>query len=251
MKWTCPYCDRSQVVVQAQMSQNSVIIGIDNLAEGKVGFSLFSIGCANEDCSRLTTEITFRKVDLNNHPQRLNFNTNLRHWNLLPDGTAKPQPSYIPPPIVEDYVEACRIKTLSPKASATLSRRCLQGMIRDFCGISKARLIDEVVELKKRVDEGNAPPGVNIEAVDAIDHVRGIGNIGAHMEKNIDLIIPVDDQEAQLLIDLIETLFDEWYVARHVRQERLARIAAVAQEKKDAIAAGRLADRSGSAPESG
>ncbi|MBV2148535.1 DUF4145 domain-containing protein [Sphingobium sp. AS12] len=157
-------------------------------------------------------------------------------WNLLPENNAKPQPAYIPEPIVEDYVEACRIRNLSPKASATLSRRCLQGMIRDFCGISKARLIDEINELKRRVDEGKAAPGVNFEAVEAIDQVRGIGNIGAHMEKDINLIIPVDADEAQLLIQLIEMLFEEWYVARHSRQQRLARIASVSDEKKAAIA---------------
>ena len=59
-------------------------------------------------------------------------------------------------------------------------------MIRDFCGISKNRLIDEITELSNRVATGTAPPGVNGESVEAIDHVRSIGNIGAHMEKDID-----------------------------------------------------------------
>jgi len=43
-------------------------------------------------------------------------------------------------------------------------------------------------------------------------------------------------REAQLLLDLIEMLFDEWYVARHQRQQRLARIAQASAEKKQAIA---------------
>ena len=33
------------------------------------------------------------------------------------------------PQLMDDYEEACAIVNLSPKASATLSRRCLQGMI--------------------------------------------------------------------------------------------------------------------------
>jgi hypothetical protein len=53
-------------------------------------------------------------------------------------------------------------------------------MIRDFCGISKHRLIYEISELRERVDQGRAPPGVQPDTVDAIDHVRQIGNIGAH-----------------------------------------------------------------------
>ena len=80
-----------------------------------------------------------------------------------------------------------------------------------------------------------APPGVTPESVEAIDKVREIGNIGAHMEKDVDLIVDIEPGEAQILIELIEMLFEEWYVARHIRQERLARVAAVSVEKKLAL----------------
>jgi hypothetical protein len=56
------------------------------------------------------------------------------------------------------------------------------------------------------------------------------------MEKDINLIIEVDPGEAQALIELIEMLFAEWYVARHDRQQKLARVAAIANEKKAQIA---------------
>jgi hypothetical protein len=105
-------------------------------------------------------------------------------------------------------------------------------MIRDFCGISKARLIDEIRALRELVDGGDAPRGVSHESVDAIDAVRGIGNIGAHMEKDINTIIEVDEDEARLLIELTETLFDEWYVERQKREERLEAIKAAAEAKK-------------------
>jgi hypothetical protein len=45
--------------------------------------------------------------------------------------------------------------------------------------------------------------------VEAIDIVRNIGNIGAHMEADINVIVDVDPDEAQTLIELIETLFLE------------------------------------------
>ncbi|PTS90989.1 hypothetical protein DBR17_00370 [Sphingomonas sp. HMWF008] len=150
----------------------------------------------------------------------------------LPESFAKPQPSYIPNVIVEDYTEACLICKDSPKASATLARRCIQGMIRDFAKISKSRLIDEVNALRDVFNNGTAAPGVTLETIEAIDHLRSIGNIGAHMEKDIDLIVPVDTGEAQALIELIEMLFDEWYVARHRRQERLAAISRIGEDKK-------------------
>lgn len=54
------------------------------------------------------------------------------------------------------------------------------------------------------------------------------------MEKDISVIVDVDPGEAQTLIELIEMLFDEWYVARHTREGRLAKIKQIAADKKDA-----------------
>jgi hypothetical protein len=74
---------------------------------------------------------------------------------------------------------------------------------------------------------------VTHESVDAIDHVRSIGNIGAHMEKDINLIIDIDSNEAQVLIELVEMLFDEWYVARYNRGRRLEALKGIAGTKKE------------------
>ena len=104
-------------------------------------------------------------------------------------------------------------------------------MIRDFAGIKKARLIDEIKALRVAVHDGSADRAITPESVDAIDHVRGVGNIGAHMEKDIDVIVPVDPGEAQALIDLVELLFDEWYGARHRRKQSLAVVKGIAAEK--------------------
>ncbi|MBX8463521.1 hypothetical protein K5E19_24145, partial [Enterobacter sp. RIT637] len=63
--------------------------------------------------------------------------------------------------------------------------------------------------------------------------IRSIGNIGAHMEKDIDLIIDVDKEEAELLISLIETLLSDWYVERENRRLRSEKIVAAAAGKKE------------------
>ncbi len=54
------------------------------------------------------------------------------------------------------------------------------------------------------------------------------------MEKDIDLIIDVEPQEAQLLIGLIETLVDDWYVAKYLREQRLLGITKLAGDKQAA-----------------
>jgi hypothetical protein len=105
-------------------------------------------------------------------------------------------------------------------------------MIRNFCGISKKRLVDEIDELRRRVSDGKAPPGVQPDTLEAIDHVRGIGNIGAHMEADINVIVDVDPDESQILIELVELLFDDWYVARNDRAAHLAKLQQIADAKK-------------------
>ncbi|MFJ3050835.1 DUF4145 domain-containing protein [Pseudomonas nitroreducens] len=149
--------------------------------------------------------------------------TSTRYWLLNPESSARSFPDYIPAQLLEDYREACLISAQSPKASATLARRCLQGMIRDFWNVSgKKNLYQEIDAIRERVDP---------ETWDAIDALRKIGNIGAHMEKDIDLIVEVDADEAELLVGLIETLLEDWYVQRYERQQRMARIKASAAEK--------------------
>jgi hypothetical protein len=107
-------------------------------------------------------------------------------------------------------------------------------MIRDFSGISKKTLDAEIRALRSAIDDGTAPRYVSEESVAAIDSVRTVGNIGAHMEADVNHIVPVDADEAQLLIELVEDLLEDWYVERNRRQTRLKNIAAVAEEKKQA-----------------
>lgn len=143
--------------------------------------------------------------------------------SINPTSTAKHFPEYIPQSIREDYEEAYSILNLSPKASATLARRCLQGMIRDFWGIIKSRLTDEINALQNQI-----PPS----QWKAIDSIRSIGNIGAHMEKDVNVIIDVEPDEAEKLLKLIELLIDKWYIARHDEEQLLIDITSIAADKK-------------------
>jgi hypothetical protein len=54
------------------------------------------------------------------------------------------------------------------------------------------------------------------------------------MEKDVNLIIDVDPEEAGLLIWLIETLFEEWYIARHDKEQKMKALVQLAQGKKQA-----------------
>ena len=141
---------------------------------------------------------------------------------LYPNSLAKKFPEFVPKFIREDYEESYSILNLSPKASATLARRCLQSMIRDFWSIKKSRLIDEINELKGKIPNSQWL---------AIDSLRKIGNIGAHMEKDVNVIVDVEHDEAQKLLKLIELLIDKWYVARHDEEELLSDIISINKDK--------------------
>jgi hypothetical protein len=104
-------------------------------------------------------------------------------------------------------------------------------MIRDFCGITKGTLHAEILELEQQVQAGTAPRQVSEESIAAIDAVRQLGNIGAHFEKDINVIVEVEPDEAAALVSLIELLFQEWYVARFERQTRLGKVREIAGAK--------------------
>lgn len=140
-----------------------------------------------------------------------------------PEYAGNKYPDYVPLSVRNDYEEACNICMISPKASATLARRCLQGIIRDFWKITRGRLVDEINELESKIDS---------ELWDAIDGVRKIGNIGAHMEKNINIIIDVDECEAEMLIKLIELIIKETYINRESRKSLLSEVANTATTKQ-------------------
>ncbi len=142
---------------------------------------------------------------------------------IRPLSQARKYPDYIPLAIRSDYEEASAILYLSPKASATLSRRCLQGMIRDFFQISKSSLFEEINAIKDKIPA---------EQWAVLDGVRRIGNIGAHMEKDINLIVDIEPEEAQKLIKLIELLLQQWYIERHNQQELFADIIGIDQAKQ-------------------
>jgi len=221
--WQCPFCGKYATITDENYFEGSHRLYKENKRGLKDAITTFVV-CPNPECKELTFMVgLFTSERLVSGEYRTVFDDGKEQiWSLIPASQAKVFPEYVPAAIIADYVEACKILKDSPKASATLSRRCLQGMIRNFWGISKKTLFEEIQAIQDKVDP------LTWQAIDA---VRSIGNIGAHMEKDINLIIDVEPEEANKLIWLIETLIKEWYINRHEREENLERIIAVRQDK--------------------
>lgn len=207
--FTCPFCGHPTTITDPNYFDIWEKVEIEESDKGDFGFYLEAITCPNLECKKLWLHLSINKA----YEQygRWYQKELIQEWQLLPESQAKVLPDFVPEPIKEDYYEACRIRDLSPNAAATLSRRCLQGMIRGFWGISKRTLKDEIDAIKEKVSG---------DTWDSIEAVRKVGKIGAHMEKDINLIIDVEPEEAQLLIGLIEQLIEDWYVTREDRRKR-------------------------------
>ncbi len=221
--WNCPHCERAVTISSSRITTDTHTLRIKNVVGRRTFWSSFIV-CPNPECEKFTlTAVLYESVPNPTNSSYDKLLKKLEQWDLVPNSKAKTFPAYIPQPILDDYREACLIRDLSPKASATLSRRCLQGIIRDFWSAKPGRLVDEIDQIKPTVDPLTWA---------AIDAVRRLGNVGAHMEKDINVIVDVDPDEAELLIGLIETLLREWYVAREERRTRMGSIVAAASSKK-------------------
>lgn len=124
-------------------------------------------------------------------------------------------PPQVPKEFVEDYQEACLVLADSPKASAALSRRCLQYILQEKAGVAHRDLARQIQE----VIDSNALPSYIAESIDAI---RNIGNFAAHpiKSKSTGEIVPIEPGEAEWSLDVIEMLYDFYFVQPTIIQQK-------------------------------
>ena len=104
----------------------------------------------------------------------------------------------------------------SPNASAALGRRCLQNVIRKKAGIQKKTLHDEIEEL---ISQPSFPSSI----AELLHSTRELGNFAAHATNNVSTgeIIDVDPEEAAWLLNVLDAMFDFYFVAPAKNQKRL------------------------------
>jgi hypothetical protein len=104
---------------------------------------------------------------------------------------------------------------LAAEASAALSRRLLQDLIREEAGIKHHNLSDEIEELLS----SNALPS---DLANDVDAIRTLGNFAAHPIKSESTgeVVEVEPGEADWLIEVLEELFDFYFVRPKARQRR-------------------------------
>ena len=131
----------------------------------------------------------------------------------------QPIANEVPDPYRQDFSEACKVLADSPKASAALSRRCLQAILKDKLGATKNDLYDQIEEVTAT---GKLPSHIDR----GLHAARQIGNIAAHSMKSTTTgaIVDVEPGEAEWNLDVLDSLFDFCFVMPAADAKRKAEL---------------------------
>ncbi|MDQ3571708.1 MAG: DUF4145 domain-containing protein [Actinomycetota bacterium] len=138
-----------------------------------------------------------------------------RSFPAYPALVSRRVPEGVDEPYAEDFREASLCLTISPKASAALSRRLLQHILREKAGVKHSNLVAEIDEIRGR----NVLPA---DLSDDLDSVRTVGNFAAHpiKDRETEAVTEVEEGEAEWLLDLLEELLDFYFVRPKIRAQR-------------------------------
>jgi hypothetical protein len=226
--WECPFCHRPSTIGDPDGDTTFVRLEPASVA-GEEVLTITQVVCPSPTChERYILAELYRvkldaagRVDWDLQTKTPKIEKEAVHsWRLRPTSRARTWPAAVPEALRNDYVEACLIETLSPKASATLARRCLQQITRGYFKVKSGRLFDELGDVQKA--------GIDATLFRAIDSLRQIGNLGAHPEKDVDHIVDVEPGEAAASIRLIELLIDATYIKDAENAAILAEVTASA-----------------------
>ena len=111
--------------------------------------------------------------------------------------------------IAKDFNEALAVLPHSAKASAALSRRCLQAILSEQ-GFKQSNLVKQIDAAQNGVGAVALPSYIS----EHFDAIRNFGNFSAHPITDITQlqVVPVEPHEAEWSLDILRDLFDHYYV---------------------------------------
>lgn len=139
----------------------------------------------------------------------------IRRVPIRPRSVISAIPEEVPEEYAAEFREACAVLPESPRASAALSRRCLQNVL---VNVARATGGDLSKQIQDVIDRRLFRP----QLADDLDAVRTVGNFAAHpiKEQNTGEIVPVEPEEAEWLITVIGELFVALFVEPTQAQAR-------------------------------
>lgn len=158
--------------------------------------------CPNPECKRL---ILFLEVG----------RSGIHCWGLgqankstliHPKGFNTPQlPPEVPPASSEQFYEACSVLPYSPRASAALSRMCLQNLLRQVAGVQPGKLKDELQQI---IESGKLSSTI----VQSIHDLYSNSSFLNSENQDCSILHPADQVEASLYINVLYQLFEYYFL---------------------------------------
>ncbi len=116
----------------------------------------------------------------------------------------------VPEHLAAEFVEASNVLPISPKASAALSLRILQAILKEqgYTNRDLAKQVDAVL------GETDAHRVLPFYVRDKIDAIRNFGDFSAHPITDLTTlqIIDVEPEEAEWCLDIVSALFEHYYI---------------------------------------
>lgn len=116
------------------------------------------------------------------------------------------------------YKEAHAVLPFSPRASAALSRACLESLLSKKYNLS-GRLNSQITELEKKIISRDIP--LNPSFIDPMHGIRLSGNASLHEEIKVEITF----EEANYVLFVIEMFLDEIYIHEKSRENKLKAVA--------------------------
>jgi hypothetical protein len=162
------------------------------------------------------------KTTPSEHEQGVVYSQDVNKYVLLPRTSGrKPLPPEVPEPYRRLYVEAALILQDSPRASAALSRRCLQHLLRELAKASPSDLYHEIEWVLTNA-------GLPSYVTESLHDLRVIGNMAAHPNKSTATgdYVEVEPGEAEWTLDTLDALFGHYFIEPARTAARKAALAA-------------------------
>lgn len=172
--------------------------------------------CTCPTCKKMVIELQNTGILRDVHGKAIPIGAPHVQYLARPRAISRPAPpAEVSTEFSNDYVEAASVLSDSPKASAALSRRCLQHIIHEKAGIKRRDLATEIQEL---IDSNTLPSWLS----ESIDAIRTIGNFAAHPIKSTSSgeIVPVEPGEAEWTLDVLDGLFDFYFVQPEILKRK-------------------------------
>ena len=194
----CPHC-----LIQINEDWRS-LVGTDRTSLFRTGpdgnrLTFHHMRCPNPECDKFLAKAMERDRE---------GGSEIASWFAYPrNPPARSVPPELPSEIAEDYREAGNTIHMSAQASAAISRRIIQRVLKDKGEYTQRNLSDQI---EACVADNTVPTHISGN----LDYLREIGNFAAHTQKSEHSgeVIRVEPGEAEWALEVLDSLFDFYYV---------------------------------------